>query len=139
MSENQHGFGNNISASLVLIEWTEEITTTIEKRKCMLGVFIDLKKTFDTIEHDILLSKLCAYGIRGTLHKWLSSSLNNRRQYVQYAGSKSESMKVNCGVLQGWVLGPKLFLLYIRNIWEESKILQFVLFADDTIFFFFWT
>ena len=66
---------------------------------------------------------------------WLSSYLRNRKLYVQLEGYKSECMRTVCGVPQGSVLGPKLFILYINDICDVSKILQFVLFADDTNFF----
>ena len=92
-----------------------------------------LKKAFDTIDtHNILISKLQMYGKRGVVLQWLSSYLENRQQYVQFAGNISECRKIECGVPQGSVLGPKLSILYINDICEVSNILQFVLFADDT-------
>ena len=66
---------------------------------------------------------------------WLTNNLHNRQQYVQFAGNTSECLKIECGVPQGSVLGPKLFILYINDICESSKVLRFVLFADDTNFF----
>ena len=62
---------------------TEEISTTIDKRQYFVSIFVDLKKAFDTIDHTILLKKLSKYGIRGVAHKWVSSYLENRKQYVQ--------------------------------------------------------
>lgn len=73
--------------------------------------------------------------MRGAVLNWLNSYLHNRQQYVYFAGNTSECLKIECGVPQGSVLGPKLFILYINDICEVSKLLRFVLFADDTNFF----
>ena len=135
LSESQYGFRSNRSTSLALMKITEEITTAIDKYEHTIGVFIDLKKAFDTIDHNILISKLYKYGVRGIVLDWLISYLHNRQQYVQWGSYKSECLKLECGVPQGSVLGPKLFILYINDICEVSKIMQFVLFADDTNFF----
>lgn len=95
-------------------------------------MFIDLKKAFDTIDHQILISKLYTYGIRGVVLDWLTSYLQQRQQYVEFDGYRSECMNIECGLPQGSILGPKLFILYINEICEVSKKLQYVLFADDT-------
>lgn len=135
LSESQYGFRSNRSTALALMKITEEISTAIDNHKHTIGVFIDLKKAFDTIHHTILISKLNNYGIRGVVLDWLISYLHNRQQYVELGGFKSDCMKLECGVPQGSVLGPKLFILYINDICEVSKLMQFVLFADDTNFF----
>ena len=100
--------------------------------KVSIGIFIDLKKAFHTIDHSILLKKLQFYGIRGTAYKWLESYLENRKQYVSINGINSECNDVICGVPQGSILGPKLFILYINDLCNSSLLLKFVLFADDT-------
>ena len=100
-----------------------------------IGVFIDLKKAFDTINHNILLEKLDHYGIRGITNQWLKSYLTNRQQYVRYNETDSSLSKIICGVPRGSILGPILFILYINNLCNVSDILKFVLFADDTNLF----
>ena len=84
------------------------------------------------MNHKILLQKLEHYGVRGTILKWFESYLSDRKQYVFYNGVSSEMKSITCGVPQGSVLGPLLFLLYINDLPNISTKLQFYLFADDT-------
>ena len=107
----------------------------MDKSQRTIGVFIDLKKAFDTVDHKILLSKLQCYGIRGLALKWIKSYLSNRRQYVCYNNSNSEFKEIKCGVPQGSILGPLLFILYINDMCGVSKLLHIILFADDTKIF----
>ena len=134
LTESQYGFRENRSTSLALMELIEEITNCIEN-KYAIGIFIDLKKAFDTINHDILLDKLERYGIRGVGLKWLSSYLIDRQQFVKLGDYKSTLLDIKCGVPQGSILGPKLFILYINDICKVSDVFKFVLFADDTNIF----
>ena len=133
--DSQYGFRNEHSTSLALIDLIEELTNSIDDKKITIGIFIDLKKAFDTINHELLLHKLERYGIRGTALSWLSSYLNNRKQYVSYNGTSSSSLDISCGVPQGSILGPVLFILYINDLCNVSQFLKFVLFADDTNLF----
>ena len=96
-----------------------------------LAIFCDLSKAFDVISHDILLSKLNSYGIRGIANQWFNSYLSNRYQYVEIDGHKSAYSEINCGVPQGSILGPLLYLIYVNDIGFScnGKILSF---ADDT-------
>ena len=96
------------------------------------GIFIDLRKAFDTVNHQILLQKLDHYGIRGSALIWFESYLDNRRQYVYFNGESSDLKSISCGVPQGSVLGALLFLLYINDLPNISSLLDFYLFADDT-------
>ena len=111
---------------------TEQIRESIENKKYGCGVFIDLKKAFETVNHDILIQKLEHYGIRNNQLKWFQSYLNNRKQYVYVNGQSSELMDIKSGVPQGSVLGPLLFLIYINDLPNISKKLKLFLFADDT-------
>ena len=106
----------------------------IKKTQCA-GVFIDLKKAIDAVNHDLLVKKLEFYGIRGTANAWLKNYLTNRNQYVVADGHSSTSRSITCGVPQGSVLGPVLFILYINDVCNVSSVLKFVLFADDTNIF----
>ena len=116
LTDSQYGFRNKISTSLALIELVEKLTASIDSKKVTVGVFIDLKKAFDTIDHSVLLQKLEYYGIRGLPHAWLSSYLENRKQYVCVNNVNSDLLKVTYGDPQGSILGPKLFILHINDI-----------------------
>jgi len=98
---------------------------------------LDLQKAFDSIDHNILLFKLYNYGIRGKIFDWFKDYLSNRSQYVFVNHVSSKTLKVNCGVPQGSVLGPLLFLLYVNDIENciPSNVVK--LYADDTNLFIF--
>ena len=100
-----------------------------------MGVFLDLKKAFDTVDHSILLNKLYLYGIRGNIHNWFKSYLTNRSQYVEYNNVKSKTEIITHGVPQGSILGPLLFIIYMNDFSRSSELLFSILFADDTSVF----
>ena len=91
-----------------------------------------MQKAFDTVDHQILLAKLNHYGICGVLNDWFKSYLSNRHQYVSINGYESGLAAINCGVPQGSVLGPLLFLLYINDLNQAIKSCKVHHFADDT-------
>ena len=129
---NQYGFRRNNSTVFALIQITEKIKSSIDNGKFGCGIFIDLRKAFDTVNHNILLTKLEHYGIRDNMLSWFQSYLSNRKQYVSINGEQSESNEINCGVPQGSVIGPLLFLIYINDLPNISDVLKFYLYADDT-------
>ena len=109
--ENQFGFRKNNSTSFALMQITETIKESIDNKKYGCGIFIDLRKAFDTVNHEILLRKLDHYGIRGTALTWYKSYLSNRKQYVFHNGESSQYQTIRSGVPLGSVLGPLLFLI----------------------------
>ena len=126
--QNQFGFRRNNSTVYALAQITEIIKESIGKGKYGCGIF----KDFDTVNHGILLKKLEHYGIRDNMLDWFQSYLSYRKQYVDINGKSSDLLDITCGVPQGSVLGPLLFLIYINDLPNISKILNFYLFADDT-------
>ena len=113
---------------------TELIRKALDEDKFACGVFIDLQKAFDTVDHNILLSKLYHYGVKGTPHQWFKSYLTGRQQYTTVNHQTSSLSNVKYGVPQGSVLGPLLFLLYINDLNKAVVYSKVHHFADDTNF-----
>ena len=128
----QFGFRENHSTVLALTEIVDKIKETVDKNGFTVGIFLDLKKAFDAVDHKILLEKLKYFGIRGTAHDLMRSYLSNRKQFTVINDIKSHTKPIECGVPQGSVLGPLLFLVFINDM--EFCIPENLprLFADDT-------
>ena len=135
--KHQFGFQTGHSTTLSLIEIVDEIYKNLDDNNYAMGLFLDLQKAFDTVNHSILLDKISYYGIRGVAHDWFTSYLTHRKQFVGIGGISSNPKLVNHGVPQGSVLGPLLFLLYINDISNCVPNLKIKLFADDTNMFLF--
>ena len=132
----QFGFRSNHSTEQALLFIVNKIQNAIENREFSCGIFLDFSKAFDTVDHKILLDKLDYYGIRGVAKEWFISYLKDRKQYVSIGNVKSDYKNISCGVPQGSVLGPLLFLLYINDLKECLHLLDAHLFADDTNLFY---
>ena len=128
----QFGFREKHSTTHALFSITETIREALDNNNFSCGIFIDLQKAFDTVNHEILLQKLNHYGIRGVANTWFKSYLSNRTQYVSINGFESKSKNISTGVPQGSVLGPLLFLIYINDLNVAISYSTVHHFADDT-------
>jgi len=129
--EHQSGFQRNKSTEQNLIQAFNFIGNSINDGKYCLGVFFDLKKAFDVCSKDVLLMKLEKIGIKGVALEWFKSYLSERTQFVDISGNFSTEKDISTCILQGSILGPILFLIYINDLHLVSKSLT-LMFADDT-------
>ena len=133
--KHQFGFRKNHSTHMALLSLIDRLTNAVEDGEYVIGIFLDSSKAFDTVDHHISLEKLYHYGIRGCAHNWFTSYLSIRKQFVTYNGTQSEQQTIKCGVPQGSILGPLLFLVYINDLPHICHNTFPVLFADDTNLF----
>ena len=131
----QYGFCPGHSTELAAVRLVDHLISQIDNYSIPINVYIALSKTFDTLNHNILLSKLQYYGITGCSNDLLCSYISGRSQFVEYNGSKSEKLPIDTGVPQVSVLGTLLCLIYINDLPLVSNVFKMVMYADDTTLF----
>ena len=120
---------------MAILDLLDRVSQAMAKKDKSCCIFLDLAKAFDTVSHEILLAKLEHYGVRGISNSWFRSYLTNRKQSILISNTLSNPLSINCGVPQGSILGPLLFIIYINDILQCSDKFEFVQFADDTCLF----
>ena len=131
--KNQFGFRANHSTDLAASLLINQICDALNNKQKVMSVFLDMSKAFDCVDHNILLQKMLTYGVRGNAFSWFKSYLSERHQRVEFNGTLSENTcKVECGVPQGSILGPLLYLIYINDINQCLTHCHVTLYADDT-------
>ena len=129
--DRQHGFIKNRSCLTNLLQFMEEVTSTLDSRKSVDIIYLDFVKAFDKVPYQRMLTKFNSHGIGGNFLLWIQSWLTGRRQKVRLNNEFSDWCDVLSGVLQGSVFGPLLFLIYI-NVIDEYIVFKLEKFADDT-------
>ena len=133
--DKQFGFQKEHSTEHAILQLANQILESFNQDNFTIGVFIDLSKAFDTVDHNILLNKLSFYGVRNNNLKWFKSYLSNRKQYVSTDQVTTDMVSITCGVPQGSILGPLLFLIFVNDLTQATS-LDPIMFADDTNLFY---
>ena len=129
---SQYGYRKLHSTDYACVELVDKVMTDLDNGETPICFFLDLSKAFDTINHNILLSKLRYYGMDDGAIKWFRSYLSDRSQYVEIDNACSSIKNITAGVPQGSILGPLLFIIYVNDINCASSKFEAILYADDT-------
>ena len=129
--KHQYGFLRNKSTEHALLQVLNYVSEALNKNNYCIGLFLDLKKAFDVVPHDVLLKKLKLLGVVGTAWDWFESYLSDRKQIVDINGTTSKPRNLDISVIQGTSLGPILFLCFINDL-PNATLLLSILFADNT-------
>ena len=130
--DHQYGFRPKHSAECAALELIDRIITQLDKDEMPINIYLDLSKAFETIDHTILIDKLKYYGVHEINLKLFSSYLENRKQYTEIDNVKSNTSLITTGVPQDSILGPLLFIIYINDFAQATKLFNFLIYADDT-------
>ena len=133
--DKQFGFRKGHSTSHAIITLVEKVSKALDTDKIVVGVYLDIRKAFDCVQHSTLLDNLHKIGIRGNLFCLMKSYLMSKAQYVHYNGCNSSTKSIEYGVPQGSILGPLFFILFMNDFSRASQLLFSILFADDTSVF----
>ena len=123
MSSQQYGFIPNISRELATLELIDRNINAMNKQLTPINIYLDLSKAFDSLDHNILVSKLQYYGVQVVF---------DRNQYLDLDDTQSDINEVHCGIPQGSVMGPLLFNIFINDIVEASSPFDIIMYVDDT-------
>ena len=132
--KGRYGFRKNHSTEMASLALVDIIVSFMDNGDTPIGIFLDSSKAFDTLYHNILLHKLKHYGLSKNSTGLIKKYLENSMQYVNFDNVNSHHQKISTGVPHGSILGPLLFLIYVNDRHNSSKLFQFILFADDTTF-----
>ena len=132
LGDRQFGFRSLHSTALALSKVTNTWLLNLDSGRMSSVVLLDIQKAFDTVDHQILLNKLRYYGVSGDQLVFFASYLNNRQQCCNVNGKLSSTKRIRCGVPQGSILGPLLFIIYMNDLPLAVKEADITMYADDT-------
>ena len=135
LDSKQNGFRKNRSTIGTVVDLTDDVLQGLNNKLYTIASFIDLRKAFDTVSHDILKQKILKFGFSENITDWISNYLSNRQQRCAVNGYTSDYLSITCGVPQGSIIGPLLFLIYVNDITKNLHNSTVRLYADDTVIY----